>query len=227
MRWSRCTRSRSPSTGPMHANTAGQASPTSASGTACSCGSATASPRRVRAGVVTPMWSATRSGDQVAWATAVPASSTSGRDPPAVSASRAPVASVADSSEITGSRPLVTPDRSRRRRRAPRESGTSSTAASLPSGTSVKGMPSRRCSGFGTTRPAHTTSGEADAASSGVVSAPTVLRLVAAMGETPIPERVSTIAASNRSSRSATGSSLTVIPPTDTGPGMAITWSAP
>ena len=124
MRWSRWTRSSRPSTGPMAAKTAGQASPTSASGTACSCGSATASPRRVRVGLVTPMWSATRSVDQSAWTTAVP-STTSGRVPPAVSASRAPIASVADSSEITGSRPLETPDRSTRRCRAPWERGTS------------------------------------------------------------------------------------------------------
>ncbi len=128
---------------------------------------------------------------------------------------------------ITGSRPLETPDRSTRRFRQPWERGTRNIAASSPSGTSSWGTPRSRCNGFGTTRPAHTTSGETDAASSSVVPAPTVLRLVAVREETPSPERVSTMAASNRSSRSATGSSLMVIPPTDTGPGIAITWSAP
>ena len=50
-----------------------------------------------------------------------------------------------------------------------------------------RATPSRRCSGFGTTRPAHTTSGEADAASSRVVPSPTVLRLAAATGRVPRP----------------------------------------
>ena len=229
IRWSRWTRSRRPSTAPMQAKTAGQARPTSASGTACSSGSATASPRRVRAGLVTPMWSETTSPDQGTCTTAVPPetpSVTSGRVPPAVSANRAPIAPVADSVEITGSRPLATPDRSMRRCRAPRERGTSSTTAS-PSGTSEEGTPSRRCSGFGTTRPAHTTSWESDAASSRVLPSPTAVRLAAAPGRVPGTWRSSTIAASNRSSRSATGSFTRVMPPTATGPGMTITWSAP
>ena len=45
-------------------------------------------------------------------------------------------------------------------------------------------------------------------------------------GVTSWDPRSSTIAASNRSSRSATGSSLTVMPATATGPGMTMTWSA-
>ena len=50
---------------------------------------------------------------------------------------------------------------------------------SSPSGTSAKDVPSRRCSGFGTTRPAHTTSGESNAASISVAPSPTAVRLAA------------------------------------------------
>ena len=226
MRWSRWTRSSRPSIGPMLAKTAGQARPTSASGTACSSGSATTSPRRVRAGLVTPMWSETTSADHGTWTTAVP-SVTSGRVPPAVTARRAPIASLADSVEITGRRPLATPDRSTRSLRTPCERGTSSTAASWPSGTSAEAVSLRRWSGFGTTRPAHTTSVASNAASIRVRPSPTVVRLAAATGTVSRVWSSVMIADSKRSSRSATGSFTSVMPPTATGPGMTMTWSAP
>ena len=159
MRWSRWTRSSSPSTAPMQAKTAGQASPTSASGTACSSGSATASPRRVRgragdADVV---------GDQVggpggADACAVP-STTSGRLPPAVRASSAPIASVAASVEITGSRPLGDAGEvDAQLQVAPGEGDLQERGVVTVGHEAWRTCPRRRCSGLGTTRPAHTTS---------------------------------------------------------------------
>ena len=88
---------------------------------------------------------------------------TSGRWPPAVRASSSPIAALAADSLITGSRPLGMPDRSTAQVEVAVGERDPEGAASSPWGASSSKecvTPSRRCSGLGTTRPAHTTSWE-------------------------------------------------------------------
>ena len=222
---------------PMTAKTAGQASPTRASGTTS-----------VVVPDVTPAWSATTSSLQGTTSSAAP-SVTVGSEPPAAAVSRSSMADAAVAVGTTGAAPVATASvtsKVRVRTRPARSSGTVSSAA-LPAPVStapVSGCSARsgatmthpldvevgdpsRWTGLRTVRPAQTASGAASTSET-APSAPSARRRpTTSRGAAPAASTASTVASSKRRSRSPTGSSTRVMPATETVPGMTQTWSAP
>ncbi|CKP34315.1 Uncharacterised protein [Mycobacterium tuberculosis] len=229
---------------PMAAKTAGQQGPTSASGTLVRLG-ASGSPNVA----VTPVWSATRSGCQSTVKVAVPlatAGKNSGLSTPAAIASTVRMALVASSVAITGVPPstVLAGNVNRMSTQVP-ETGTLKATSSPcvcsrapvdecvargfsgPSCTCHSAGSAIRCTGLVTVRPAQRTSGASRTTANGpATSARPSRRDATSFGSTPAPSTSSIAACSKRSSNSPTGSSIRVMPATDTVPGMMHTASA-
>ncbi|SIF47484.1 Uncharacterised protein [Mycobacteroides abscessus subsp. abscessus] len=236
----------------MAAKTAGQHSPTSASGT-------TEDPGASGAGstAVTPVWSATRSGSQCATTRAMPFSTggrPSGVSAPPATASTVRMAADAASVVTTGVPPsrvvvgsvrsmsthvpdsgtlnltmpsasddVADPAAPMTSRRAP----VDGCEAVRSSKTCQAPSGAIRCTGLTAMRPDHNTSG----ASKTVANGPSTSqrrrsRERTGSGSTPAATTSSTAACSNRFSSSPTGSSTRVMPATAAVPGMMHTCSA-
>ncbi len=217
-------------TSPSTANTDGQARPTSTSGTGWTG----------RSAPVTPAWSAIRSGSHSTVTEALPAL-IFGTVPPAAPATSAPMASAAISVVTIGAAPETTALPRSMRRDSGRASGTWSSAVrasiatidapvsgcSARSGSTMTQSAPRRCTGLRTVRPAHTRSGAASTSDSTSPAPSTRRRPATRCGARPEASSPSIVASSKRRSSSATGSSTRSMPPTETGPGMMQTSSAP